>query len=776
MRGRPSYSGVRIASLSLILLLLSQCSTIIQGYKFALVPKRVNSIFFAATKDGCMDRAKFLSSQQGVDIECLYTGPSDFDPDGTQQAEIVQSLIDQGDIDGLSISILKAEPMRPVIQNAIAKGIPVVTFDSDDPQSGRASYIGTDNFFFGEQLGKVLIQIKPTGGNYMILSDQTPNVMARENGVRASLQQEAKTVWNELSGVSPLDAKGNYTYAIDLMRNAIRNHNVTAIVPVVGGPMFLGDLWTELVEEFPKVIFVVADGLQVQLDFLARGKVAGLVAQLPYNMGSMSMDSLFSLKTLALAGHEAKIPDFQGTNVLEHVMVPLILPDLTVNQNHLGDLKYIGFALFGVICLTSLFFLSWTFVNRSVRVVQAAQPGFLALVAVGVLIMGSSILPLSFDDSASDYTQELGDLRCMTIPWMLFIGFTLIFAALFAKLWRINHLFQSSARFKRVTLKATDVMIPMGILLTANAATLLWWTLADPLTFRRSDLEGTDAWNRVIATWGGCLSDDPFPYSMVLGLLNVGVMVVASWQAYRARKIKSEFAESKFVAMALVSMLQVSLIGMPLLVLVRNDPRAWYWTMSLMIFIICMVVLLVIFIPKMNHVRKHAMHNDASQRKIIADSIRQTQNNLNSDSQARGSQTLHRRSVPYSNDLSTSFVGTLGANDGSNHWMAKESSAVPSAASSVSSHASQSTPQGSPERSSLTPPIGLPAVPELSLDNPEPSSTASIIAPGSIKSYLGGPSSSNSTSRNEEANNEARNETPPTSDEDRSGGLEDDNV
>jgi len=393
--------------------------------------------------------------------------------------------------------------------------------------------------------------------------------------------------------------------------------------------MFLGQKWTDLVDEFPEVIFVVADGLQVQLDFLARGKVAGLVAQLPYNMGSMSMDSLFSLKSLALAGQQADIPNFQGTNVLEHVMVPLVLPELAVNRNLLGDLKYVGFALFGIIALTSLFFLGWTCVNRSVRVIQAAQPGFLALVAFGVLIMGFSIVPLSFDDSSPDYTQEMGDLRCMTVPWLLFIGFTLIFAALFAKLWRINRLFQSSSRFQRVTLKIKDVMIPMAALLTANAAALTWWTFTDPLKYRRADLPGTDAWNRVIGTWGGCMSEDALPYALVLIFLNVGVMILASWQAYRARNIESEFAELKYVAMTLISMLQVSLIGMPLLVLVRDDPKAWYWTMSLMVFIICMVVLLFIFIPKMRQFRHHVHRSDQSQQFILSESVRQTQDNLN---------------------------------------------------------------------------------------------------------------------------------------------------
>lgn len=59
--------------------------------------------------------------------------------------------------------------------------------------------------------------------------------------------------------------EGNNTLAIQLMRESCcqLGDKVTAIVPVMGGPMFLPELWTSLVKEFPEVVFAVGASLPI---------------------------------------------------------------------------------------------------------------------------------------------------------------------------------------------------------------------------------------------------------------------------------------------------------------------------------------------------------------------------------------------------------------------------------------------------------------------------------------------------------------------------------
>ena len=155
-----------------------------------------------------------------------------------------------------------------------------------------------------------------------------------------------------------------------------------------------------------------------------------------------------------------------------------------------------------------------------------------------------------------------------------------------------------------------------------NVATLLTWTLVDPLRYERRAMEGTDPWNRVIATYGTCVMDEPWPYVSILVLLNVGLLLLANIQAFLARNINSEFSEAKYLVMVVACMLQACLIGVPLLFVVKELPQAWYLTLVFIIFIICMVVLLLIFAPKVHSYCQYRLRSDQSKTAIMSKIIR----------------------------------------------------------------------------------------------------------------------------------------------------------
>ena len=53
--------------------------------------------------------------------------------------------------------------------------------------------------------------------------------------------------------------------------------------------------------------------------------------------------------------------------------------------------------------------------------------------------MGSSIIPLSIDDEVA--STKGCDIACMAFPYLLCIGWTLVFAALFSKMVSSNYLY-----------------------------------------------------------------------------------------------------------------------------------------------------------------------------------------------------------------------------------------------------------------------------------------------------------------------------------------------
>jgi ABC-type sugar transport system substrate-binding protein len=591
--------------------------------RIALVPKSIANPYFDVAGDGCIDGALIFGDSMNMQVNCSYVGPLQDDEDilGIQQAEIIADLIDNDLVDGISVSARNAETLIEVINRAVAKGIPVVTFDSDSPDSMRSAYIGTDNTFFGAQLAKVVKQLQPNGGKYaLITSLESPNLQERVRGFQEEMKREKGELWREVPG-SPADIESNIDIAIEKMQEfANYDPPPTAIVPVMGAPM-RSCCWKDFVNEHrdKNITLVSGDAMANQLEFLDRGYVQGLVGQLPYEMGMLSVETL-----LKLIQKEDIEGDVIGTNVLSHLLIPLELPPLEVDNNLIGSLSIVGLCLFALIAAAAIGFSCWVLVYRNLIIVKAAQPSFLIMVAAGVLVLASSLIPLSFDDNGIpfDPSDPEAKLMCMSVPWLASTGFTISFSALFAKTMRVNKIFHSKSRFARVEIQPKDIALPFFGLFTANTLILTLWSVLDPLTYTRQDLPGLDGWDRVIATYGTCQSDNVLHYLLPLAAVNLSLLAAANWQAYEARYIESEFSESKYIAMSMASLLQAMLSGIPILFVVRESPQAFYLVIVFMIFIISSAVLLLIFVPKVVLAQPFIGRSDGSQRRLIQESIR----------------------------------------------------------------------------------------------------------------------------------------------------------
>jgi ABC-type sugar transport system, periplasmic component len=114
----------------------------------AMVPKSLdNPVFLDALEQG-----ERVGKELGIKVEWLES----MQADTNAQTAIVESLI-RRKVDGIAISCIDPEKMKPVIDKAVKAGIKVATFDSDSPGSDRLFYCGTDNYAAGEACGKALI-------------------------------------------------------------------------------------------------------------------------------------------------------------------------------------------------------------------------------------------------------------------------------------------------------------------------------------------------------------------------------------------------------------------------------------------------------------------------------------------------------------------------------------------------------------------------------------------------------------------------------------------
>jgi len=246
------------------------------SYTFAVVPKRINSPYWQVVRSGCETRAKRLSITTGKNITCLFTGPAEGGPDTeANQADIVNDLIDAGDLDGMALAVVEAPSAEVLINKSVSQNIHVVTFDSDAVNSSRLAYIGTDNVAFGQEMGGVLLQMQPAGGTYAIIAAGSPNIQLRVEGVRSALKGSE---WIELTDdndehpASPTDCLGDPAFAVEQMFAIAEAHpNLGAIIPVGAWPMLNDTEWKRFVDEYPNVLTVVSDALQQQIDLMNMG-------------------------------------------------------------------------------------------------------------------------------------------------------------------------------------------------------------------------------------------------------------------------------------------------------------------------------------------------------------------------------------------------------------------------------------------------------------------------------------------------------------------------
>lgn len=604
-------------------------------YTFVLVSKSRNNAFFASVEEGCKDQSRIYTQDEtlGVNVTCHYDGPESEDED--EQIEVIEKWIHtEPTPDGIGVSALNAEKVDMVLSKAKANGIEVITFDSQT-NNEEIPYIGTDNFKMGQHIGKSLKQLNPlaylsgiesaTGmhkqgkkkeGMYGILSKPVPNLKLREEGTREKMDEKFdphERTWVE-ADISPLDAGPSQDTAVEAMIKLSKVEGITAILSVMGQPMSRGNdrLWKDFYDEHIRgknITVVVGDSNSIQLDLFTHNYADALVGQVPYEMGTKSIETLFALATDQYIIKKSE--ELSTTNFLEMLKVP-VRKETEIDHHLVGNLKILGYAVAAIIIITSVSTAVWVKMNSKSKVVRVAQPFFLYMILTGIVFMALAIIPLGYDDS--DYIDKDIDeakefelmVTCMSFPWLLTLGFSISFSALFSKTWRINRLLRAAKRYERKTITPRDVMLPFFCILIANILVLSLWTALDPLKYHRHPREGTNEWNEVIETNGQCVweKDSGLYYVITLCLILATLLILANYQAIKGRNEDTEFSESKWIAIVMWCLLQMFILGVPVLVMLTEEPRHYYVTWVIVIFFVCMSTLVFIFGPKMKFLLK----------------------------------------------------------------------------------------------------------------------------------------------------------------------------
>ena len=122
-------------------------------WRVIVIPKGTTHEFWKTLHAGTLKAADELGN-----VDVIWQGPQKED-DRVQQIQLVQNAIAAG-VDGIVLAPLDAQALVEPVEAAVAKGIPVVIFDSALESTKIVSYVATNNYHGGvlaaQRLGELL--------------------------------------------------------------------------------------------------------------------------------------------------------------------------------------------------------------------------------------------------------------------------------------------------------------------------------------------------------------------------------------------------------------------------------------------------------------------------------------------------------------------------------------------------------------------------------------------------------------------------------------------
>ena len=275
--------GKRIVYLFLAttLVLLAGCDRHQKSEQYFLIATNIDLPYWQTASDGLEKAAQ----QYGVTAE--MDGPSTFDPQAEVQS--FRSAVAKKPA-GILVSVADANLMTPEIDSAVAAGIPVITIDSDAPDSKRLYFIGTNNLQAGRMGGeRVARQINGKGNVVFFSMPGQPNLDERLKGY-----EDAFSKYPGINIVEIFDMKGNSGTAMDKAQEYLAR---TGKNKVDGFICLEASAGKDVAEAFRRSnatgrVLVAMDVDQATLDLVKQGVIDSTISQKPYTM------ALYGLKAL----------------------------------------------------------------------------------------------------------------------------------------------------------------------------------------------------------------------------------------------------------------------------------------------------------------------------------------------------------------------------------------------------------------------------------------------------------------------------------------------
>jgi ribose transport system substrate-binding protein len=237
------------------------------------------SEFFNWCYKGMMDAAARI----GAHVKTELQGPAEWD--ASLEARAIEELTARGTT-GILTTAGDAAPMVPSIDAAIAAKIPVITFDSDAPDSKRLTFCGTHNYNAGYKAGEAMAEWMGGKGKIAVSTLPGPDhLKKRLQGFTDALAAKAPDIQTVV-----VNDEGKVDVAETQLTAALQaDETITGIYANHGNAGPGGCAAVRTVGRVGKMVVMGFDFGMPNVELIEKGEMRATVGQNPYLMGFTGM-------------------------------------------------------------------------------------------------------------------------------------------------------------------------------------------------------------------------------------------------------------------------------------------------------------------------------------------------------------------------------------------------------------------------------------------------------------------------------------------------------
>ena len=236
--------------------------------------------------------------------------------------------------------------------------------------------------------------------------------------------------------------------------------------------------------------------------------------------------------------------------------------DAHINFNHLGIAPKILTAVPGVFLIIFLGAACGIFLlHRSSATVKAAQPAFLVLVACGCILYLAALGLAMLDHEGLDPMESVPfgvagtfpvlDVACCAQVWLYYLGSSLMYGALVAKLWRVTMIMVNPS-MREVRVPLSEFLKFIGALVLFDVIALVLWTAVVPPYYRvevyvADEYTGLETWH------GSCdlIPEGSATIAIVLFLKHFMLVALGSYLCHRSRHVSRRYSDGHALSFVL---------------------------------------------------------------------------------------------------------------------------------------------------------------------------------------------------------------------------------